>query len=144
MKNDIVVKIKKKYLLILIVIIAFACGMSGYYIWCSYHPIIKISVVKGGNKNLKVQTLYCDVEHRNNTVPSYVELNLLRLWMQNKNSYDYYLNNFKEGDIKLDIELEKQNVKLKYTGKAIDFNGEVKDIDEEIVFNYELDSIIVN
>ena len=96
MKNQYIeFKIKKKYLCISIILLMLLCGIGGYYIWCSYHPIVDIQVVDGGRgKDLKVQTISVVVAPRTRMMPSFVELNERKLWIQYDHMNEYFLNNY--------------------------------------------------
>lgn len=144
MKNQYIeFKIKKKYLCISIILLMLLCGIGGYYIWCSYHPIVDIQVVDGGRgKDLKVQTISMVVAPRTRMMPSFVELNERNLWIQYDRMNEYFLNNYKAGDIKLHVELKDHKAILKYTGTATNLEGQEEKIDTEIVCDYALDANI--
>lgn len=144
MKNQYIeFKIRKKYLYSSIIVLILLCGIIGYYTWCSYHPIIDIQVVDGGRgENLKVQTLSIVETPRTRTIPSFVELNERNLWIQYDHMNDYFLNNYKAGDIKLHVDIKDHKAILKYTGTATKIDGKEETINTEIVCDYALDANI--
>lgn len=144
MKNQYIeLKIRKKYLYICLIVLTLLCGIGGYYIWCSYHPIIDIQVVDGGRgKDLKVQTLSIVETPRTYTIPSFVELNERNLWIQYDHMNEYFLNNYKAGDIKLHVDIKDHKAILKYTGTATKIDGKEETIDTEIVCDYALEANI--
>ena len=144
MKNPYIeLKIRKKYLYLCIIVLILLCGCGGYYIWCSYHPIVDIQVVDGGKgKDLKVQTISMVVAPRTRTIPSFVELNERNLWIQYDHMNEYFLNNYKAGDIKLHVDIKDHKAILKYTGTATKIDGKEETIDTEIVCDYALEANI--
>lgn len=146
MKNQYIeFKIRKKYLYSSMIILILLCGIGGYYTWCSYHPIIDIQIVDGGRgENLKVQTISIMETPRTRTIPSFVELNERNLWIQYDRMNEYYLNNFKAGDIKLHVDIKDNKAILKYTGTATNLDGKEETIDNEIICDYALDANISN
>ena len=73
---------------------------------------------------------------------SCVALNERNLWIKYDHMNEYFLNNYKAGDIKLNVELKDHKAILKYTGTATNLEGQEEKIDTEIVCDYALDANI--
>lgn len=49
-------KVVKKYIKVFIIILLLVSGIGGYFLWCSYNPIIHIQInVAGRGEEIKVE-----------------------------------------------------------------------------------------
>lgn len=130
----------KKYIKIYVVILIIACGIGGYYLWCSYNPTVYIQInVAGRGEELKVEMPNVAYAERHGIkMSNSIKKNINDFQMQSDNILQDVLNNYIASDIKLDIEVKNKQTILKYAGKATTLNGEIVDYEKEVVCDYVL------
>lgn len=133
-------KFMKRYVRVLCIIFAFVCVFSGYYIWCSYHPEIRIGIIDAGRgEELKIEVPAVVIAPRHGINPAAaVELELLQFWIQYDDMYEYLLNHYKAGDINLDIEVKDNQTILTYSGTATTLDDEHIEFNKEIICEFAL------
>lgn len=133
--------IMKKYLIIIIIFV-LGCGISGYYLWCSYNPFIKISIGAGGSgEQLKVELPYVAYgEKYGIEMAQSVKQNLMDFQDKAESVLQDVLNNYKNSDIKLDIKVKNKQTILNYSGIATNLNDEVVEYNKEIICDYVLNN----
>lgn len=136
-------RIFHKILCCLGVITSLACGMGGYYLWCSNHPIVDISILQYPLKeNIKVGTPSMVYTYRlPGEFPS-SDLKIFRLSEQSENLNRYFKNNYKTADIKLEMEEKDGKTFLRYAGPATTLDGEMIEFEKEIILDFALDADI--
>lgn len=146
MNEYVTIRIMKKYLIMLGIIMIFICGIGGYYVWCSYHPIVDIQISYGGTgkEGIKIQAPHIAISGNGIAEPSAsVELKLNNIVMQHEAFCKYIGDNYETSDIKLDMETKDNQTTLKYYGTATTNNGEVADIDKNFEMGFVLDANII-
>ena len=144
MKKYIEFKIKKRTMLFVAIILLFIFSCGGYYVWCSYHPEILIGIVRGGRgEEIKAEVPSVSISNRHGIdIAAPVELKLLQFQMQYDHMNEYFIHNFKEADIKLDIVEKDGKTILKYSGTTTDMNNVTENFNEDITLDFVLDATI--
>lgn len=147
MNEYCVVKIKKKYLLLIISIIVFICGFTGYYLWCSYHPSIQIHISDGptGKANIKMEVPTVTIGGRGIAKPAAaIDLKVQNLVMQHDFFCAYIRDTYQASDIHLNMEMKDGKTQLQYSGTATTSNGKKVDIHKILSCDYALDATITH
>lgn len=147
MKKYIEFKIMKRNLIIFAVIVFTLCSVVGYYFWCSYHPYISIKTSDGptGKEGIKIEAPHISIIPTGIAEPSAsIELKRNNIIMQHEFFCTYIKDNYKTSDIKLDMELQRNETILKYFGTATTEDGQIHDIEIEIDCGFALDADIDN
>lgn len=133
----------KKYIITLGAVLLLACGMGGYYIYDYYHPEINIHIMEfGKGEDYKIETPSVVIASRTEKSAPSVELDLLNFWIQYDHFNEYIFDTYKAADIKLDIEVKKNQTILKYYGTVTTSDGETIDYNNEIACDFVLDATI--
>lgn len=145
MNEYLTIRIKKKYLMIISLVLVLIFGIGGYYIWSSYHPNIDIQISDGstGKESIKMQAPHISVVGNGFlALAASVELKLSNIVMQHEQLCQYIKDTYNGANIKLDIEEKDNQTVLKYYGTVATSNNDVVDYHNEIVLDYVLDTNI--
>lgn len=145
MNEYVTIRIMKKYLIMLGIVVIFICGIGGYYVWCSYHPIVDIQISYGGTgkEGIKIQAPHIAISGNGIADPAAsVELKLNSIVMQHEAFMKYIRDTYKTSDIQLDMETNDNQTILKYHGTAATDNGEIANIEKNFEMGFVLDANI--
>lgn len=144
MKKYVEIRIRMKYLIICSIALAIVCSIIGYYTWCLYHPDIDIQISEStAGENLKIEAPHVSYGTKYASKPAAsVDLKLLHIWIQHESMCRFLKDNYKESDIKLDMEVKDNQTILRYYGTATTMNGESNDFEREINLEFEIDANI--
>ena len=115
-------------------ILAFTCGLGGYYVWCTYHPEVTIKVSEGptGKENIKIEAPHIAVVPTGIAKPAAsIELKLNAIVLQHESFCSYIKDTYATSDIKLDIKIQDNETTLIYSGIATTKDGKSNEIKKE-------------
>ena len=147
MKEYIELKIKTRNLIIFVLIIFTLFGIRGYYFWCSYHPEITIKISDGptGKEGIKIEAPHMSVQPTGIAEPSAsIELKSHLVIMQHEIFCTYMKDTYETSDIKLDIEVQDDELTLKYSGTATTEDGKIHNIEKNFDCGFSLDAYIID
>lgn len=147
MNDYIELKIKKRNLIILGVILFMICSIGGYYSWCSYHPEVNIKISDGptGKEGIKIEAPHISIEPAWFVEPSAsIELRSIIIIMQHEFFCTYIRETYDTSDIKLDIDVQSNEMILKYSGTATTEDGKVDNIEKVIPMDFALNANIID
>ena len=144
MEKYIEVKIMKKHIIMFVIAVIMICGMGGYYIWCSNHPVFNIGIGEGGRgDDYKFEMPYATIEERHGIqMSASAQLKIRELINEHELMFQYVLDYYKTADIKLDMEVKKDQTILTYTGTATNEKGETEAFEKELVLEFGIDAKI--
>lgn len=140
-----IIRIKKKYVILLSFILLLAGGIGGYFVWCSYHPEINIQINAGptGKEGILIEAPHISIEPIGISKPSSsIELKTNNIIMQHEFFCTYIKDTYETSDIKLDMEEKNNQTILKYHGTVVTLNGEETKFEREIKLDFVLDANI--
>ena len=122
-------------------------GIRGYYFWCSYHPEITIKISDGptGKEGIKIEAPHMSVQPTGIAEPSAsIELKSHLVIMQHEIFCTYMKDTYETSDIKLDIEVQDDELTLKYSGTATTEDGKIHNIEKNFDCGFSLDAYIID
>ena len=145
MNKYIEIKIKKLYLVIFAVILVFACSIGIYHDWCAYHPDVRILIGDGGTgkEGINIQAPHIAIAGRGIAEPAaaiYLKIN--NVVMKHEFFLIYIKDTYQTSDIELDMGVKDNVTFLKYYGTATTIDGDIVDIEKEIVCDFLLEADI--
>lgn len=145
MKEYIEIRIMKRTIIIIGVVLISICSMSGYYIWCKYHPDVQINIGYGGTgkEGIKIEAPHIAIAGNGIAEPAAeIELRINNIVMQHEFLCKYVRDTYKLSDIKLDMEVKDYQTIMDYHGNVTTFDDEVIDYNQEIVLDFAVDAKI--
>ncbi|MDD3049106.1 MAG: hypothetical protein PHQ89_03920 [Bacilli bacterium] len=145
MNKYVEIKIKRKYIVMILLILVFACGLKGYYHWCENHPQIDIHISAGptGKENIKMEAPHISIVNVGIAKPTAtIELKCNSIVMQHEFFCTYIKDTYHSADIKLDVKTNGNETLIKYYGTATKANGETDKIEKEFNLDFTLDAKI--
>ena len=139
------VQIKKKYLLALFVVFILVACSATYYFWCANHPkiVIQVGSSSSGKEGITIEAPKIAIGARGIAEPSAtVELKVNNIIMQHEFMLQTIQDNYKSGDIRLDMKIKDGYPILKYYGTVINLNDEKEKFESIIQCDFTLDAEI--
>lgn len=138
------IKIKVKYLILTLIVVVLACGIHVFYIWCADHPDICISVGESSaGRNLKIEAPYISFTEKNGIDSSAsAKLKLFMIHSMHEVVCSNLKDEYKDANIKLDIEEQDKQLLFKYHGTATTFDGKIVNYEREETVYFDLDAEI--
>lgn len=138
------IKIKIKYLVIFSITLLLACGLGGYYIWCSYNPDIKIQIsASSAGKDLNIEAPHIAIGGIHGIEPAAaINLNITNVWIQHETICSYVKDNYLASNIMLNMETNHDQTILTYYGTATNLRGEDEDFEKIIYLDFVLQADI--
>ena len=146
MKEYIEIRIMKRTVMIIAIIFILICSMSGYYVWCKYHPFVQINISYGGTgkEGIKIQAPHIAISPTGIAHPApEIELRLNNISMQHEFLCHYIRDTYKSSDIQLDMEMKDNHTILNYHGTVTTYNDEVTDYHNKIELEFPIDANII-
>ena len=145
MSKYVEIKIKKIYIIIFSIVLVFACGIVGYYNWCTYHPEINILISGSseGTQGINIEAPVITIDEKKFAAPAasiYLKLNTIV--DQHDSFYQFIKDTYETANIELNIKLTDNDTILKYYGTATTIDGKVDDITKEYACGFALEANI--
>lgn len=147
MDNYLMIKIKKKYAIMIGFVLILLCGFIGYYFWCAAHPMITITTKAAGThkEGINMEAPQISLSPNGIAEPlAEIELKLNNIMMQHEFLMSYICNTYHSADIKLDMKIEKNKTILYYHGMVASESGKQEKYENTLELDYAIDAEIQN
>lgn len=138
------ITIKVKNIVLVILLLAVLGGIWWYRTWCSNNPVVNFAIGDGrAGEKLKIEFPNVSFYDRNGVEPSAsFQLKLDELWIQQETICNDLVLNYKESDIKLDVDVKDHETILHYHGTAIDKQDKKVTYNKSVKLNFVISTDI--